>query len=214
MRVQLSAVCYDLPVSDLSPLPPRKASIGRYLLCQLGSPKSRNLTISSLLGPADLPESGWRIFSEKSWRTGRMGEASERRLRARRAGTFSALRSLEHPATMKLILVRAVPMASEADAILEASEGWTGLVKRPHASGAVYMSVPVMSPEFDGLPAAQLSEQDIEGSYGPARMRSIRGSIGAVAFSVGCGARGDGWTWDDVFAITRIQIAKLHKSGL
>jgi hypothetical protein len=61
---------------------------------------------------------GWRQLGEHTWRTGRMGKASDWAVRARKLKSVTAIRSFEQATASRSLTTQVVPAASESDAAI------------------------------------------------------------------------------------------------
>jgi hypothetical protein len=84
-----------------------------------GSSPERREALARLLTPFDLPGSGWRKMSEKTWRTGAKGEKTEWALRAGEAGSLTAFRSLQNRGVRQWMWSQMTPLVSVTDAHAE-----------------------------------------------------------------------------------------------
>ncbi|HEY4459158.1 MAG TPA: hypothetical protein VGN81_32895 [Pseudonocardiaceae bacterium] len=84
-----------------------------------GSSPERRDALARLLTPADLPGSGWRKMSDKTWRTGTKGEKTEWALRAGEAGSLTAFRSIQNRGVRQWMWSQMTPLVSVTDALAE-----------------------------------------------------------------------------------------------
>lgn len=84
-----------------------------------GSSPERRDALARLLTPADLPGSGWRKMSDKTWRTGTKGEKTEWALRAGEAGSLTAFRSIQNRGVRQWMWSQMTPLVSVTDAHAE-----------------------------------------------------------------------------------------------
>lgn len=93
----------------------RLAAIGNLF----GSSPEKRDALARLLTIADLPGSGWRKMSEKTWRTGSKGEHTEWADRAREAGSLTAFRSMQNRGVRQWVWSQMTPLVSVQDAHAE-----------------------------------------------------------------------------------------------
>lgn len=84
-----------------------------------GSSPERRDALARLLTPTDLPGSGWRKMSDKTWRTGAKGEKTEWALRAGEAGSLTAFRSIQNRGVRQWMWSQMTPLVSVTDAHAE-----------------------------------------------------------------------------------------------
>jgi hypothetical protein len=84
-----------------------------------GSSPERRDALARLLTPTDLPGSGWRKMSDKTWRTGAKGEQTEWALRAGEAGSLTAFRSIQNRGVRQWMWSQMTPLVSVPDAHAE-----------------------------------------------------------------------------------------------
>ena len=84
-----------------------------------GTSPERHDALARLLNASDLPGSGWRRMSEKTWRTGSKGEQTEWSQRAGEAGSLTAFRSLQNRNVRQWVWSQMTPLVSVTDAHAE-----------------------------------------------------------------------------------------------
>jgi hypothetical protein len=182
-----------------------------YLLAQIGPKAARRESMSMLLEPSQLSPAGWTALDERSWRTGFTSKPSEAARRARRARTFSAIRSFELAAESRWLWIEVMPFAASADAEAVLPSLPTLFVSNPRAKVTVTSErrlQPDEIPEMAGNPFVY--EQVTSGEHGPSAARYAAGAVGHVVFIVATSESGDGWSWAEVASVAASQVTKIR----
>jgi hypothetical protein len=87
----------------------------------LGPKPGADRSLKILPSTADMPGDGWRLLDERTFRTGRMGRATEYGKRARKLGSLTAIRSFEQKAN-RWLWAEVIPLANEEDAAAALNE--------------------------------------------------------------------------------------------
>ena len=183
----------------------------QYLLAQIGKKSQKQLSMSMLLDPNELPGGEWSLKGERSWRIGKVGQRDAASLRAKSSGAFTAIRSMEQPSTSKWVIVKVSPMVSPEDALLVPPDSDITLFTAPKSSaimaGERYVDIPIDL----GLSNAKAFELTASESNRVATYRIVTGTVDRVIASICCSGWGDGWTWQEIRAITAAQDQKIRK---
>jgi hypothetical protein len=91
----------------------------RFLTALFGSNPDKRNVLARLLNPGDLPGSGWKAMSQRTWPTGDKGPATEWGERARALGGLTAWRSFQNRSVRQWLWLQVAPLATVSDANAE-----------------------------------------------------------------------------------------------
>ena len=159
------------------------------------SPEKRD-ALARLLTPADLPGSGWRKMSEKTWRTGAKGEQTDWAARAADAGSLTAFRSLQNRGVRQWVWSQMTPLVSVADAHAEFARIRERGVRN---SGAVRVreEKEVAVDLFAGATRIWAHEQSTVGMIGPGSNKLIAAVVASTVIVV-CSSGSPVVTWNSM----------------
>ena len=181
----------------------------QFWVGQFGDAAQRAEVKGMLLDLTELDD-GWSIVTERSWRTGVIGSRSDVGRRARRAGTFTALRRFKKEAPYRGLFVEAICCASPDDSRRMLSKMETTLIFYPRRRSSVEATIPgVVTPgTFREPPYA--SEMLVRTKLGTSSQKLIAGSVSNALFVVSGSGFDGGWDWADLESIATAQAAKLE----
>jgi hypothetical protein len=183
----------------------------QYLLAQIGPKAARRESLSMLLEPLQLPGNGWTLLDQRSWRTGYTSKPSEAGRRARRARTFSAVRSFELAAESRWVWIEVMPFAVAADAEAVLSSLPTLFVGNPRAKVTVTGERRLDHAEISEIADYPfVYEQLTSGERGPSASRYAAGTVEHVVFIVATSEYGEGWPWAEVASVAASQVASIR----
>jgi hypothetical protein len=181
----------------------------QFALAQIGRKEERVRSLGMLLGPTDLPGKGWVLQTERSWRTGASGHATDEYRRAHRLGLYSAVRTFKQGDTSRSLLMQLMPFESQDDAASSMSQIPNRLSPNPKARVQVMQEQAVEYLDVPGVGHVWAFEQRVLGQMGPSATRYISGNVDNVVLLLQCTALGDGWPWADVMEIAGSQAGKI-----
>ena len=159
-----------------------------------GSSPAKRDALARLLTSADLPGSGWRRMSEKTWRTGAKGPETEWARRAREAGSLTAFRSLQNRAVRQWIWTQMTPLVSMEDAHAEFEQiRERGL--RTQGAVKVHSEKDVAVDLFAGSTRIWAHEQRVTGLFGNGTNKLLAAVVGTSVIVV-CSSGTEVITWN------------------
>jgi len=166
----------------------------RFLIAQFGKPSERKKARSVIVETDELPGNGWKLLSERLWRSGVIGAKSSDPVaqRSRQAGGFAAWRSfgLEYPP--RGLWAEVIPYGTIADAEAAVPNMRSMVKKNPHFDGWVAGERTVEGIASTGATRLMVSEQFIEGTaVGPRNTKYFIGCVGPIVFLLVGTAPGD-----------------------
>lgn len=196
--------------------PPRHDRLRRgmrnfqYLLAQIGPRAARRDSLAMLLEAAQLPGTGWTVLDERSWRTGFMSKPTEAARRARRARTFSAIRSFELGTESRWVWIEVMPFAAPADAEAVLPSLPALFVSNPRAKVTVTGERRLEPDEIAEMADYPfVYEQATTGEHGPSAARYAAGTVEHVVFVVATSGYGEGWSWAEVASVAASQADRI-----
>jgi hypothetical protein len=186
-------------------------NILQFLIGQIGDDTARRASVAMLLDRPELPGAGqWAIVTERTWRTGTIGASTDVGRRARRAGTFTALRRFRQDSPYRGLFVQALPFASQEDA--------ESMVPRLRGLAMSYPSAIVVEEHaLEGHLVPEVAnpsvyEVSVVRKQQSSSQKLIAGSVAHVAFVVSGSGFGQGWLWDDVTEVAMLQSLKIRRA--
>jgi hypothetical protein len=157
------------------------------------SPEKRD-ALARLLTRDDLPSTGWRTMSQKTWRTGAKGERTEWARRAGDAGSLTAFRSLQNRGVRQWIWSQMTPLVSMADAHdeferIKARGVSTGASVRVHDEKDVAVDL------FSGATRIWAHEQTVTGLFGRGSNKLLAAVVASSVIVV-CSSGSPVITWN------------------
>lgn len=150
--------------------------------------------LARLLTGADLPGSGWRKMSEKTWPAGTKGPATEWGRRAREAGSLTAFRSLQNRAVRQWVWTQMTPLVSMEDAHAEFEQiKERGL--RTQGAVRVHSEKDVAVDAFAGSTRIWAHEQRVTGLFGNGTNKLLAAVVGTSVIVV-CASGTEIITWN------------------
>lgn len=165
-----------------------------------------------LLGPDELPGSGWEVVEERSWPTGELDPTSEKSRRARMSGGITAWRKFGRDAPGSA-WVEVVPYASAEDAGLSLSQVSRFFVGVTPPGETVLAERVVDDRAVAGLPAAWILDKSTSGPQGELRSRTVAGAVGRTLVLTSLSGPPGLWTWDDALGLAGEQAGRVHPAG-
>lgn len=179
----------------------------RFLLGQFGDNALRAQAKAMLLDNSDL-EGDWTMLGERSWRTGVVGQFSEIKRRARRAGTFAASRFFRRGAS-RGVMVQVICYATPGDAETRLPRA---LTRRVHikAKWKLHSTADIEIPK--GFAESWRFNEIIHTTkLGLASQKIIAGVVSNVLFVVSGGDITESpFGWEDLGSIAKAQAAKIE----
>jgi hypothetical protein len=157
------------------------------------SPEKRD-ALARLLTSTDLPGSGWRRMSEKTWRTGAKGELTEWGRRAGEAGSLTAFRSLQNRSVRQWVWSQMTPLVSVTDAHAE----FERIKERGVSTGGavrVHEEKDVAVDLFSGATRIWAHEQTVTGLFGQGSNKLLA-AVMASSVIVICSSGAPVITWN------------------
>ncbi len=142
------------------------------------SPDKRD-ALARLLRGGDLPGSGWRLMSQRTWRTGSKGPDTEWGARARAAGSLTAWRSFQNRGVRQWVWLQMVPLTSVADAHAEFDLLKERGLRHQGARVRVLSERDVLIEPFAGSSRTWGYEQRITGLAGPGENKLLVAAVGS-----------------------------------
>ena len=173
---------------------------------QLGIKRGKDESIALLLEPIQFPGSGWKRESIHTMRSGIIGDVDEIAVRARKSGCISAWGYFKQPQSATRVLIKVGPLDSGVDAISKVSsfEGRMMMhLRQLESVGAISARYDLQVPE--GVSAVGIEYVVQKGRAKGRNFKDMCGSVGRNYYSVSCYGLADGWAWDDVIDIARLQ---------
>ena len=141
-----------------------------------------------------------------------MSKPSAAARRARRARTFSAIRSFELAEQSRWVWVEVIPFGLPADAVAALPTLPTLFVRNPRAkvtlTGERQIEVGEIA-EMAEFPFVY--EQATTGEHGPSAARYAAGTVGHVVFIVATSAyAADAWSWLEVASVAAAQATRVR----
>jgi hypothetical protein len=157
------------------------------------SPEKRD-ALARLLTTSDLPGSGWRRISEKTWRTGSKGERTEWAERAGAAGSLTAFRSMQNRGVRQWVWSQMTPLVSITDAHAE----FERIKERGVSTGAsvrVHGEQDVAVDLFSGSTRIWAHEQTVTGLFGQGSNKLIAAVVASSVIVI-CSSGAPVITWN------------------
>lgn len=177
---------------------------------QFGIKRDKNETIAFLLEPAEFPDGGWKRESTHTMRSGVIGDVDEIAVRARKSGCISAWGYFKQPQSTRRVLIKVGPLDSGVDARSKVStfeDRMTVHLSRMDSVGAIFARHDLQVPE--GASNVGIEYVVIKGRAKGRNFKDLCGCVGKIYYSVSCYGLADGWTWDDVLEIARLQRGRI-----
>ncbi|MBC9731573.1 hypothetical protein [Streptomyces sp. TRM68367] len=167
----------------------------------------RRRALSRLLTVEDLPP-GWRRDGQRTWRTGRTGQASPWRERARQNGSVTAWRSFR--GGKRWLWAQAVPLATRDDAVAALRTVGECLLANPAAAVEVVGERDVDLPLFGDASAVWAREQQVRSvATGHNTVTLLlAGAVGSDVLVLSLSGE-PAWDWDDATDLASRQAARL-----
>lgn len=180
----------------------------RYLYSMLGPKPGADRSLKMLPSVADMPGDGWRLLDQRTFRTGRMGRATEYGNRARKLRSVTSMRSFEQVGHSRWLWAEVIPLANEEDAAV-ASDDSLLVVRNPGVT--VTNEHPVTGVSVPGSSSVWAYEQESTGPVGNGVSLCLRGTAGSIIFVVMASGFAESWRWDDVVSIASLIVARISE---
>jgi len=180
-----------------------------FLIAQMGSKSARTSSVQMLLDRTDLPEENWEVASTQSWRTGFMGVFTEEKRRARRVGTFTAVRFLKRDAPFRSMFVQVMPFASQDDAVSSVPK--LGDMMPPNPQSRTIKAGEVHGRSVDFLENPWTYEGHTERDGVSHVQKVLGGNVSHVVFIVSCTGANEGCNWNEVISYGSLQYRKIER---
>jgi hypothetical protein len=182
----------------------------QFFIGQIGRPSKRRYSLGLLLTPAEVLEPGWEQVKERSWRMGmgrRFGKISSR---ARRSGSFTAIRMYKNGIADCRMWIQVSPYASTADAHTMVTQDISLEGHRnpniQRLSKQVIDDIEV--PSLEDVSTWELhTARDGRTGY----QRIVAGRVDSVVIEAACSGPDSGWPWADVVAVATAQATKIRE---
>jgi hypothetical protein len=191
-----------------------KVRNGRWLYAKLGQkvePTRRSLAM--LPAASDLPGDGWTLLDEATWRTGRLGKATEWGIRARALGSVTAIRSFEQKTESRRGLwAEVMPLASEDDAAEALNDLPNRFVRNPRSKVTFTTEHQASGVMVPGTASTWAYERNGTSAAGDSAERIVAGTVGRIQFVVDVSGLGEAWPWDEVVSIAGDLVHRISQS--
>lgn len=180
---------------------------GRYIpnivgvYAKLGRKPGAGDSLSMLPYWSDLTGDGWNQMDEQTWRTGRMGRASEWGARAREMQSVTAVRSFEQRGASRWLVTEVIPLVSAEDAALALADVPNRFLANPRSKVTIVKEGAVSGIAGPGDSASWAYEQETTSSMGPGIARYLSGTAGPVLYLVVGSGLADTWSWDGIISV-------------
>jgi len=190
----------------------RSRDIFNVAYAQFGLKRGKNESIAFLLEPDEFPDGGWKRESIHTIRPGVIGDIDEITIRARKNGCIFifAWGYFKQPQSTRRVFIKVNPLDSGVDARSKVStfeERMTVHLSRLDSVGAISARHDLQVPE--GASNVGIEYVMIKGRAKGRNVKEVCGCVGKIYYSVSCYGLADGWTWDDVLKISRLQRDKI-----
>jgi hypothetical protein len=180
----------------------------RFLYAMLGPKPGADRSLKMLPSIADMAGDGWRLLDQRTFRTGRLGRATEYGKRAHKLRSVTAIRSFEQVGYSRWLWAEVIPLASEEDAAA-ASDDALRVVRNPRVT--VTNEHRVTGVSVPGSSSAWTYEQQTTGPLGNGVSLCLRGTAGSIIFVVMASGFAESWRWDDVVSIASLIVARVSE---
>ena len=185
---------------------------GHWLIGQIGLRKSfKDESRTMLLEPRELPDQGWKIRNERSWRAGMRMAHTDEGQRARRAGSVTTWRSYENESVQRWMWIQVAPLVSEQDAASYVPKVRDQLVANPRAKRIHVENRMIEKPDVPGLALTTASESVSTEPRGLGHGWIVIGHIDRVVLMMSCSYYDDAWSWAGAKSTIALQVAKIHR---
>lgn len=178
-----------------------------FVAAQLAPKPGARRALERIVTVHDLPESGWRVIDERTWRTGVSGPATQWGRRARAAGSVTAWRSFER-AARQWCWVQVVPLVSQADALGAVEDVGARSLGNLQSKVTVIREQDVQVDPFAEAGLVWAHEQHTSGPTGAGVAMTLAAAVGTHLIVVSASGTPE-WTWDAVTRLARRQTALL-----
>jgi hypothetical protein len=182
---------------------------GRLFYAKLGSKSGGKRSLRMLPEPSDLEGQGWELRDEQTWRTGRMGRVTEWSLRARQAGSVTAIRSFEQTDLARWVVAEVIPVTSEVDAVTAVGDLPNRFIGNPRSRGRVTSEGSVPDVTVADTLASWAYKQTITSDRGEGLSLLLGGAARSVVFVVIASALTDAWNWDEVQSVAAVIVRRI-----
>lgn len=174
----------------------------RFALAQLGAKPGGAESLSSLVGPDDLPGTGWKVTDKRTWRTGTQGSDDMWAQRAVEANSVTAWRSFRQ--SDRWLWAQLVPLANPEDAELALQAAPARMLANLRARVRVESESDVDGIAVPGAGATWAYEQHTTDHPLAGVTRMLAWTVGDRLFVL-AGSGVPEWTWDDLLVVASRQ---------
>jgi hypothetical protein len=188
---------------------------GRYVpnivgvYAKLGRKPGAGHSLSMLPQCSDLTGDGWNQMDEQTWRTGRMGRASDWGARAREIQSVTAVRSFEQRGASRWLVTEVIPLVSADDAALALADIPNRFLVNPRRKVTVVKEGAVSGIAGPGDSSIWAYEQETTGSMGSGIARYLSGTAGSVLYLVVASGLTDTWPWDGIVSVAEGIVSRI-----
>ena len=184
----------------------------KFLLAQMGKREEFENSRAMILDVSDLPYGDWKQIGEKSWRTGSVGNKTDRGERAHQVGTFTFWRSFRLRNNDFGMWVEIIPFASESDAREAVPELRSSIETNSRSNATVISESQVDSINLPGSDTARFWKQETSRGEGPEYVKLAIGSVNCVVFILALSGSDAEDDWEDFCSIGMAQIDKIRSA--
>jgi hypothetical protein len=161
------------------------------------------------LDPAELGADNWKLLREKIWTSRVLVEVSANPDHAPRSVTASRQFGTEAE-SLEGLWTHIIPLPSRAQAEALSFTLLHRIRPNPHSVVREVNGRPIGGIELQGASSVRVLEKDTVGNGMTGRDLYIVAVVDHVAFGVGYGSLGDGWTQDRFVGVAQLQADKIR----
>jgi hypothetical protein len=165
-----------------------------------------------LLGPADLPGTGWEVVEERHWPTGQLDPSSEKSQRALGADCVTAWRSLTQVDPARSAWVEVVPYFTPEDARLSLHQVPRFFVGTTPEGETVVEERTVEDRSMPGVEDTWMFEKTTSGPDGTTRARYVGGAVDRVLVLTCFSSSAEFWPWAEVLELASHQSDRVRRT--
>jgi hypothetical protein len=167
--------------------------------------------VSMLPECSDLTGDGWSLMDQQTWRTGRMGRASDWGARAREMQSVTAVRSFEQQGASCWLVTEVIPLVSAEDAALALADIPNRFLVNPRRKVTVVKEGEVSGIAGPGHSSICAYEQETTSSMGSGMARYLSGTAGPVLYLVVASGLADSWSWDGIVSVAEGLVSRIFE---
>ena len=188
----------------------RVTRVIQLTFAQMGLKRGKRACVALLLESSELPGAAWKSHSPITTRSGALGGHDAIAKRARKQRRAAAWKDFAQLHSSRKVKIKVWPLASFADAESRVASFYRVMREQLQENDKT-VEVP-LGPDYDSNRCDQAQGFAYMFDPGKGKNQTFRILISRVdetIFSVSCSSDGDGWTWDEVFAIASLQRARI-----